>query len=274
MWSFFRCKGRINSFTQTGEDMFNLIGKTAVITGSSKGIGKSIAMQMALQGAKVVVSSRKADVCQVTADEINEACVGTEGEAIVIPCNISDKTALQMLVDETRNQLGQIDILVCNAASNPFFGSLGDIPDEAFDKIMNNNIKSNHLLCQMVIPEMVERKDGSVIIISSIGGLRSSTVIGAYNISKAADIMLVKNLAAEYGPHNVRTNAIAPGLFKTDFARALWENPEILKQSTASCPLRRIGEPDEIGGAAVFLASEAGTFVNGHTLVIDGGSTA
>ena len=254
--------------------MFNLTGKTAVITGSSKGIGKSIAMQMALQGAKVVVSSRKADVCQVTADEINEACDGKEGEAIVIPCNISDKTALQMLVDETRNQLGHIDILVCNAASNPFFGSLGDIPDEAFDKIMNNNIKSNHLLCQMVIPEMVERKNGSVIIVSSVGGLRSSTVIGAYNISKAADIMLVKNLAAEYGPHNVRTNAIAPGLFKTDFARALWENPEILKQSTASCPLRRIGEPDEIGGAAVFLASEAGTFVNGHTLVIDGGSTA
>ena len=179
-----------------------------------------------------------------------------------------------MLVDETRAQLGKIDILVCNAASNPFFGSMMDIPEDAFDKVMNNNIKSNHLLCKMVIPEMTERKDGSIIIVSSIGGLKSSTVIGTYNISKAADIMLVKNLAAEFGPHNVRTNAIAPGLFKTDFARALWENPEILKQSTATCPLRRIGEPDEIGGAAVFLASSAGTFVNGHTLVIDGGSTA
>ena len=146
--------------------------------------------------------------------------------------------------------------------------------EDAFDKVMNNNIKSNHLLCQMVIPEMTERKDGSIIIVSSIGGLKSSTVLGTYIISKAADIMLVKNLAAEFGPQNVRTNAIAPGLFKTDFARALWENPEILKQSTATCPLRRIGEPDEIGGAAVFLASDAGTFVNGHTLVIDGGSTA
>ena len=254
--------------------MFDLTGKSAIITGSSKGIGKSIAMQMALHGAKVVVSSRKADVCQETADEINEACKDTDGEAIVIPCNISDKTALQMLVDETRNQFGQIDILVCNAATNPFFGSMMDIPDDAFDKVMNNNIKSNHSLCQMVIPEMRERKDGSIIVVSSIGGLQASTVIGTYNISKAADIMLVKNLAAEFGPDNVRTNPIAPGLFRTDFARALWENPEILKQSTASCPLRRIGAPDEIGGAAVFLASSAGSFVNGHTLVIDGGSTA
>ena len=254
--------------------MFDLTGKTAIITGSSRGIGRSIATQMALHGAKVVVSSRKVEACQIVADEINEACKDSEGGAIVIPCNISDKTALQMLVDETKEQLGKIDILVCNAASNPFFGSMMDIPEEAFDKVMNNNIKSNHLLCQMVIPEMKERKDGSIIIVSSIGGLQASTVIGTYNISKAADIMLVKNLAAEFGPDNVRTNAIAPGLFKTDFARALWENPEILKQSTATCPLRSIGEPDEIGGAAVFLASNAGTFVNGHTLVIDGGSTA
>ena len=252
--------------------MFDLTGKTAIITGSSKGIGKSIAMQMALHGAQVVVSSRKADACQVVADEINEACKDSEGGAIVVPCNISDKTALQMLVDETRAQLGKIDILVCNAASNPFFGSMMDIPEEAFDKVMNNNIKSNHLLCQMVIPEMTERKDGSIIIVSSIGGLNASPVIGAYNISKAADIMLVKNYALEFGQYNIRTNAIAPGLFRTDFAKALWENPEILKQSTATCPMKRIGEPDEIGGAAVFLASQAGSFVNGHTLVIDGGT--
>ena len=254
--------------------MFHLTGKSAIIPGSSKGIGKSIAMQMALQGAKVVVSSRKVDVCEETAKEINAACEGKDGEAIVIPCNISDKAAMQMLVDETRNQFGKVDILVCNAATNPFFGSLLDIPEEAFDKVMNNNIKSNHLLCNMVLPEMIERKDGNIIIVSSVGGLRGSSVLGAYDISKAADIMLVKNLAIEFGPHNVRTNAIAPGLFRTDFAKALWENPDILKQSTATCPLRRIGEPDEIGGAAVFLASSAGSFVNGHTLVIDGGSTS
>ena len=254
--------------------MFDLTGKSAIITGSSKGIGKSIAMQMALHGAKVVISSRKADVCRETAKEINTACEGQEGEAIVIPCNISDKAAMQTLVDETRDQFGKVDILVCNAATNPFFGSLLDIPEEAFDKVMNNNIKSNHLLCNMVLPEMIERKDGSIIIVSSVGGLKGSAVLGAYDISKAADIMLVKNLAIEHGPHNVRTNAIAPGLFRTDFAKALWENPEILKQSTASCPLRRIGEPEEIGGAAVFLCSSAGSFVNGHTLVIDGGSTS
>ena len=165
--------------------MFDLTGKSAIITGSSKGIGKSIALQMALHGAKVVISSRKADVCEETAKEINAACEGQEGEAIVIPCNISDKAAMQMLVDETRNQFGKIDILVCNAATNPFFGSLLDIPEEAFDKVMNNNIKSNHLLCNMVLPEMIERKDGSIIIVSSVGGLKGSAVLGAYDISKA-----------------------------------------------------------------------------------------
>ena len=251
--------------------MFDLTGKTAIITGSSKGIGRSIAFAMAEQGANVVVSSRKADACQVTVDEINQKYEGKSGRAIVIPCNISDTTALQMLVDETRAQLGKIDILVCNAATNPYFGSIQNIPEKAIDKLMDNNIKSNILLCQMVIPEMVERKEGSIIIISSVGGLKASTVIGGYNVTKAADIMIVKNLAAEFGKHNVRTNAIAPGLFRTDFAKALWENPDILKASTAGCPMRRIGEPDEIGGAAVFLASKAGSFVNGHTLVVDGG---
>lgn len=252
--------------------MFDLTGKTAIITGSSKGIGRSIAFAMAEQGANVVVSSRKADACQVVADAINQKYEGKSGRAVVIPCNISDTTALQMMVDETRAQLGKIDILVCNAATNPYFGSMQNIPEEAIDKVMDNNIKSNILLCQMVIPEMVEREEGSITIISSVGGIKASTVIGAYNVTKAADIMLVKNLAAEFGQHNVRTNAIAPGLFRTDFAKALWENPDILKVSTAGCPMRRIGEPDEIGGAAVFLASKAGSFVNGHTLVVDGGS--
>ena len=251
--------------------MFDLTGKTAIITGSSKGIGRSIAFAMAEQGANVVVSSRKADACQVVADEINQKYEGKSGRAMVIPCNISDTTALQMLVDETRAKLDKIDILVCNAATNPYFGSIQNIPEKAIDKLMDNNIKSNILLCQMVIPDMVERKEGSIIMISSVGGLKASTVIGGYNVTKAADIMIVKNLAAEFGKHNVRTNAIAPGLFRTDFAKALWENPDILKASTAGCPMRRIGEPDEIGGAAVFLASKAGSFVNGHTLVVDGG---
>ncbi len=236
-------------------ELFDLTGKKAIITGSSKGIGKSIAKAMALHGAEVVISSRKADVCQETADEINEACKDGPGKAIVIPCNISDKAALEMLVEETRN------------------ASYKDIPDEAFEKIMNNNIKSNHNLCQMVIPEMVEREDGNIIIVSSIGGMRASQVIGAYNVSKAADIMLVKNYASEFGKFNVRTNCIAPGLIRTDFARALWENPEILKSALTGTPQNRIGEPDELGGAAVFLASAAGSYVNGHTIVVDGGTT-
>jgi len=254
--------------------MFDLSGKNAVITGSSKGIGKAIAQQMALAGAKVTISSRKADVCQAVADEINASLPeGCAGGAVVIPVNINSKESLQNLVDEAHEKLGQIDILVCNAALNPFFGSAMDIPDDAFDKIMSSNIKSNHWLCNMVAPEMRERKDGSIIIVSSIGGLKASAELGAYAISKAADMQLVRNLSLEHGPHNIRVNAIAPGLIRTDFARALWENPEILKKATSRAPLQRIGEPDEIAGAAVFMASKAGTFMTGHTLVIDGGQT-
>jgi hypothetical protein len=252
--------------------LFNLKNKSFLITGSSKGIGKSIAFHAASHGAKVIISSRKIDTCKKTADEINEQ-VGSE-LAFPIAGNIAHESELISLVDETNKLLGKIDVLICNAATNPFMGSMADIPSDAFDKVMNNNIKANHNLSQMVIPEMIERKDGSIIVVSSIGGLRASEVIGAYNISKAADIMLIKNLAAEFGKFNIRTNAIAPGLIRTDFAKALWENPEILKASTATCPMKRIGEPDEIAGAAVFLASEAGSFVNGHTLVIDGGSIA
>lgn len=254
--------------------MFDLSGKTAVITGSSKGIGKAIAEQMAKAGAKVTISSRKADICEEVAAEINAGLPeGSSGEAVSIPCNINSKESLQNLVDETHKKFGDIHILVCNAALNPYFGPSTDIPDEAFDKIMASNIKSNHWLCNMVLPEMKARKDGAIIIVSSIGGLRGSAVLGAYSISKAADMQLVRNLAVEHGADNIRVNAIAPGLIKTDFARALWENPEILKRAEAQAPLGRIGMPDEIAGAAVFMASDAGTFLTGQTLTIDGGQT-
>ena len=181
--------------------------------------------------------------------------------------------ALQNLVDETHAQLGNIDILVCNAAVNPFYGPSKDIPDGAFEKIMQCNVLSNHWLCHMVLPEMEARGDGSIIIVSSIGGLHASTVIGTYNISKAADFQMVRNLSAEYGPKGIRVNAIAPGLIRTDFARALWENPETLKRVTATVPLRRIGEPEELAGVAVFLASKAGSYATGQNWVVDGGST-
>jgi len=251
--------------------LFDLTGKVALVTGSTKGIGEAIVHRLAEHGAKVVVSSRKPDACEKVAADINKER-GAE-VAAPIPCNINYKDQLQMLVDKTRARWGKIDVLVCNAAINPFYGSSGDIPDDAFDKIMGANIRSNHWLCHMVIPEMVERKDGSIVIVSSIGGLRGSQVLGAYCISKAADMQLARNLAVEYGPHNVRANCIAPGLIRTDFARALWENPETLKRSTAGAPLRRIGEPDEIAGAAVFLASRAGSFTTGQVIVCDGGAT-
>lgn len=252
--------------------LFDLTGQTAIITGSSKGIGKAIAHRMAEHGANVVISSRKADACNAARDEIN-AAVG-RAAAVSIPANIADKGALQTLVDETHTRFGQIDHLVCNAASNPYFGPMAGISDDAFTKILQNNIISNHWLIQLVAPEMLTRKAGSITIISSIGGLRASPVIGAYCISKAADMQLARNLAAEFGPSNVRVNTIAPGLIKTDFAKALWENPDILERSTAGSALKRIGDPDEIAGMAVFLASKAGAFTTGQTFVIDGGATA
>jgi NAD(P)-dependent dehydrogenase (short-subunit alcohol dehydrogenase family) len=250
--------------------LFDLSGKVAIVTGSSRGIGRAIAERFAEHGAKVVVSSRKAEACEEVADAINKKY---KGRAIVVPANISSKDDLKHLVEETDRQFGKIDILVCNAASNPYFGPLARISDDEFLKILDNNILSNHWLMQLVAPQMIKRREGSIIIISSIGGLRGSPVIGAYCISKAADFQLARNLAVEYGPHNVRVNCIAPGLIKTDFARKLWEDKERLKAREDTTPLRRIGEPDEIAGAAVFLASPAGSFITGQNIVIDGGVT-
>lgn len=251
--------------------LFDMTGQVALITGSSRGIGKAIAEEMAEQGAKVVISSRKQDACETVAAEIN-AKYG-DGTAIAVAANISSKEALQNLVDETRRAFGKITALVCNAASNPYYGPADGIADEQFRKIMDNNILSNHWLIHMVAPEMLARGEGSITIISSIGGLKGSSVIGAYCISKAADMQMARNLADEFGPKGVRVNCIAPGLIRTDFARALWENPDTLARSTARSPLRRIGEPEEIAGAAVFLAARAGAFTTGQTLVIDGGQT-
>jgi len=251
--------------------LFDLTGKVAIVTGSSRGIGKASAVELARHGAKVVISSRKQDACDSVAAEI-DAAFG-EGTAFPFAASISDKAALQSLVDGTRAKFGRIDVLVCNAASNPYYGPLAGIADEQFRKILDNNVLSNHWLIQMVAPEMTERGDGSIIIVSSIGGLRGSPVIGAYNVSKAADFQLARNYAVEYGPKGVRVNCIAPGLIKTDFARALWENPDRIEAANRTVPLRRIGEPDEIAGAVVFLASRASAFMTGQAMVIDGGVT-
>jgi NAD(P)-dependent dehydrogenase (short-subunit alcohol dehydrogenase family) len=248
---------------------FDLTGKVAIVTGSSRGIGRSSAELLARLGAKVVISSRKADACEIVADGIRKS----GGDAHVIACNISRQAEVQALISGATKHYGKVDILVCNAAVNPYYGPLLEITDEAFDKIMGSNVKSNIWLCAQAIPQMAERGNGSVVIVSSIGGLRGSTVIGAYGISKAADFSLCRSLAGEWGPRGVRVNCVAPGLVKTDFARALWEDEERLKRRCATTPLRRIGEPDEIAGAVAYLASDASSFMTGQTIVVDGGVT-
>ena len=248
---------------------FRLDGKVAIVTGSSRGIGRSIAEHFAAHGARVVVSSRKLPACEEVVNAIRSA----GGEATAVAANIGDKAQLEYLVAETRKRFGPIDILVCNAASNPYFGPMSGLPDDAFQKILQNNIVSNHWLSNLVLPEMAQRKDGVVIIVSSIGGIKGSAVLGAYCVSKAADMQLARNLAVEWGKQNIRVNCIAPGLVKTDFARALWDNPKLLAHTEATTPLGRIGDPDDIGGIAVFLASRAGAFVTGQTIVADGGVT-
>jgi NAD(P)-dependent dehydrogenase (short-subunit alcohol dehydrogenase family) len=248
---------------------FDLTGQVAVITGSSKGIGRAIAETMAAMGAKVVVSSRKADACEAVAESIRKA----GGDATVIPCNIGRRQECEALVSGAVAKYGKVDALVCNAAVNPYFGPLAGISDDAFDKIMASNIKSNLWLANLTAPGMAERGGGTITIVSSIGGLKGSERLGAYGISKAADFGLARSLAVEWGPKNIRVNSIAPGLVKTDFARALWEDPANLKKRTDTTPLRRIGNPEDIGGIAAFLASPAAAFITGQIIVADGGVT-
>jgi len=249
--------------------LFDLTGKVALITGATRGIGKGIAQELARSGAKVAVCSRKADACDAVRAEFER-----EGlEVLAQPCNVSRKEDLKAIVDATVKRWGRIDIAVANAASNPYYGPLTDIPDEAFDKIFANNVKSVLWLAAMTLPDMAKRGGGSFITIGSIGGLKANTVIGAYGISKAADHHLVRNLAAEWGPKNVRVNAIAPGLIVTEFARALWEDPKRRADREALTPLRRLGDPADISGIAVFLASPAANFITGQTIVADGGVT-
>ena len=253
----------------TDSELFSLHGQVAVVTGASKGIGRAIAEALAAAGAKVVISSRKGDACEDVAGAINAA----GGEALALACNITHRNDLQGLVDRTLEHWGRIDTLVCNAAINPYFGPLAEIPDEAYDKTMNANLRSNLWLCNMVIPQMATRGGGAVVLLSSIAGLKGQGKLGVYALSKAAVMQLARSLAVEWGRSNIRVNTIAPGLVRTDMARALWDDPDRLAQALESYPLGRIGEPRDIAGAAVFLASRAGNFMTGQTLVIDGGTT-
>ncbi len=247
--------------------MFDLTGKVAIVTGSTKGIGKSIAENMAALGARVVVSSRKAEACDRVAGEIRDK----GGEAVAIPCHVGSKEAVEALVARTRAEWGRIDILVCNAATNPVYGPMRDADDRAYEKIMDTNVKSVFWMANLVCPEMAERGDGVVIVISSIGGFKGSKNLGLYALSKAAEQQLVRNLAVEWGPRNVRVNAIAPGLIRTDFARELWEDPAKTAAVERITPLGRLGEPDDIGMLAAAMATRAGAYLTGQTVTIDGG---
>ncbi|OGA60630.1 MAG: short-chain dehydrogenase [Betaproteobacteria bacterium RIFCSPLOWO2_12_FULL_65_14] len=248
---------------------FDLRGKVALVTGSTRGIGKSIAEELGRAGAKVSISSRKPEACEQARAELEQNGV----EVVARPCNVSRKEDLQALVDATRDRWGAIDIVVSNAASNPYYGPLASIPDDAFDKILGNNVKSVLWLAGMTLEGMASRGGGSFILVGSVGGILANTVIGAYGVSKAASHHLVRNLAAEWGPKNVRVNAIAPGLVKTEFARALWEDEARAAERIRATPLRRLGEPRDIGGIAVFLASDAAAFITGQCIVADGGVT-
>jgi len=247
--------------------LFDLEGKVALVTGSTRGIGKSMAEELARCGARVAISSRKAEACEEAKADLQKQGF----DVLAMPCNVSRKEDLKALVDATRAKWGGIDIVVANAASNPYYGPLTGISDDQFDKIMANNVKSTLWLAALTLPGM--KPGGSFIVVGSIGGLVANTVIGAYGMSKAADHHLVRNLAAEWGPKGIRVNAIAPGLIKTEFARALWEDKARADERVSNTPLRRLGEPRDIGGIAVFLASDAAAFITGQVIVADGGVT-
>ena len=249
--------------------IFDLSGKVAIVTGSTRGIGRAIVEQLALAGAKVVVSSRKPEACEST-----RAALEVAGhEAIAVPCNVGHKDQCERLVRTTLDTCGRIDVLVLNAAINPYFGSMQEMSDEVFDKMIATNLKAQLWLAKLVCPQMAERGGGAIIIISSIAALRGNSMQGMYGLCKAADIQLARNLALEWGAKGIRANAISPGLVRTDFARVLYEDPPRLERRLQGIALGRLGEPNDIAGIAVCLASDAGRFITGQNIVADGGET-
>ncbi|CAN5834079.1 SDR family oxidoreductase [soil metagenome] len=249
-------------------NLFDLRGKVAMVTGASRGIGRATAEQLALLGARVCVSSRNLEACE----EVVQAITARGGEAFACQASISRPEALQAMVEQTRARWGSIDILVCNAATNPYYGPMADIEDDMFLKIFRNNVLSNLWLARQVRPDMRACGGGAIVIISSIAGLKGSATVGAYGVSKAADMQLARDLAVEWGPERIRVNCVAPGLVETKMAQALIDDPELQAFTNTRLPLRRLGQPHEIAGVVAFLASAAGEFVTGQTIVADGGA--
>jgi NAD(P)-dependent dehydrogenase (short-subunit alcohol dehydrogenase family) len=247
---------------------FSLEGKVAIVTGGSRGIGRAIAIGLAEAGADVALAARKPEALA----EAVAAIEATGRKAIGVPTNVRRTDELRNLVDETKSQLGRVDVLINNAGTNPVYGPIQDVDERAWDNIMNTNVKAAHFLGNMAREAMLEHGEGGTVVnVSSIGGLQASDVIGCYSISKAAMIMLTQVTAKTWGKDGIRVNCIAPGLIKTEFSRALWENEQIASAAVQTAALRRMGEADEMAGAAVYLASPASSFVTGQTLVLDGG---
>jgi len=249
--------------------IFDLSGKVAIVTGATRGIGRAIAEQLAAAGARVVVASRTAAACEEVAASIRAA----GGQAIAQPANISKRLEVEELVRRALAEWGRVDVLVANAATNPYYGPMAGASDQVFEKVMRNNVQANLWLANLVLPGMAERRDGAVIFVGSIGGYRGRASLGIYGMSKAAEMQMARCMALEWGPHNVRINCIAPGLIRTDFSRAIWEDPKLLREREELLPLHRIGEPDDIAGIAVLLASRAGAFITGQVITADGGET-
>ncbi|MBQ0733050.1 SDR family NAD(P)-dependent oxidoreductase [Aquimarina celericrescens] len=253
----------MNSIKQS----FDLEGKVAVITGSSKGIGKAIAQGLAEYGAKVVISSRSQEAVDEVAAEFKTAGL----EAVGIACHIGKKTERQNLVHKTIAHYGGIDILINNAAINPVYGPIEDADEEVFDKIMDVNVKAPWMLSNLVMSSMKERGGGSIVNIASVEALHPGAGLGLYSTSKAALLMLTKNQAKEWGPYGIRANVVCPGLIKTKFSAALWQNEKLLQKIEKTLPSARMGMPDEIAGIVCLLASDAGAYMTGGVYNADGG---
>lgn len=251
------------------QDLFNLSGRVALVTGATGGLGGATVEALAGRGATVVVSDLDAPRCEAAAQALR-----SRGHVVhPLAADVTDASAVAALVDAAHRLCGRIDVLVCNAGVQGLAGPIGNCTDADWAHVMGTNLQSAQRLTSRVIPGMAERGDGSVILMSSIAGLRGNGAIGLYGLSKAALAQLARNLAVEWGPRGVRCNAISPGLIRTPLAEPLLANEGFMQRRLAATPMRRVGEPHEVAGAVVFLASAAGGFVNGHNLVVDGGTT-